>query len=94
MVSVSRGSDLGSVSDMKRAAPSEEAQDVSSGDSSSSDSVQKAEIGKGGSASKAAAAAEGESYLLLAQDKLIAYASFDGGLADAIMRIASPPLLL
>ena len=48
------------VSDMKRAAPSLEPQDVSSG-SSSSDSGQE---GKGGNVSTAAATAEGESSFL------------------------------
>lgn len=51
----------GSESDMKRAAPSQEPLDVSSGDSSGSDSDQLGGKDKGGSASKAAAGAEGES---------------------------------
>ena len=51
------------VSDMKRAAPSLEPQDVSSG-SSSSDSDQEAGKGQGGNVSKAAATAEGESSFL------------------------------
>jgi hypothetical protein len=46
---------------MKRAAPSQEPLDVSSGDSSGSDSDQLGGKDKGGSASKAAAGAEGES---------------------------------
>ena len=46
---------------MKRAAPSLEPQDVSSGTSSSSDSDQE---GKGGNVSTAAATAEGESSFL------------------------------
>lgn len=45
---------------MKRAAPSVEALDVSSGDSSGADSDQVSEKEKGGSVSKAAAAAEGQ----------------------------------
>ena len=49
---------------MKRAAPSLEPQDVSSGTSSSSDSDQEAGKGQGGNVSKAAATAEGESSFL------------------------------
>ena len=62
------------VSDMKRAAPSLEPQDVSSG-SSSSDSDQE---GKGGNVSTAAATAEGESYPVFvdsSHSNLFAYVS-------------------